>query len=171
MNAVSAWLLQGMLESSCHRGTLVVALLHKAATLRAAISHSATFPKEAEVKNRPNAGGNGGNRSENAPRLTSGQSGWQCLKCKGYHGHEPCRAGGVTCYNCGKPRHIARDCRVAPRGSGEVYALTVDEAAFSKDPTQERKYGFDPQSFETEAKADGVGLLFVMVGFVVRTVM
>ncbi|MED6165583.1 hypothetical protein PIB30_100942 [Stylosanthes scabra] len=133
-----------MQEATCHRGTLVAALLHKVGTIRAATSHSTTFPQ-----NRPNAGGNGGYRSGNAPRLTSGQSGWQCLRCKGYHGHEPCRAGGVTCYNCGKPRHIARDCCVAPRGSwessqrqppaGRVYALTVDEAAFSKEPTQERK--------------------------------
>ncbi|MED6111413.1 hypothetical protein PIB30_052091 [Stylosanthes scabra] len=88
-------------------------------------------------------------RSGNAPRLTSGQSGRQCLKCKGYHGNEPCKAGGVTCYNCGKLGYIARDYRVAPCGSGEssqrqppagrVYALTVDEAGFSKEPTQERK--------------------------------
>ncbi|MED6157575.1 hypothetical protein PIB30_024416 [Stylosanthes scabra] len=48
--------------------------------------------------------------------------------------------------DCG---HISRGCRVAPSGSGEssqrqppagrVYALTVDQEAFSKDPTQERK--------------------------------
>ncbi|MED6133855.1 hypothetical protein PIB30_032204 [Stylosanthes scabra] len=107
------------------------------------------FSQGGRSQNRPNAGGNGGNRSGNATRLTSGQGGWECLRCKGYHGHEPCRAGGITCYNYGKPGHIARDCRVAPRGSGEssqrqpltgrVYALTVDEAAFSKEPAKARK--------------------------------
>ncbi|MED6134767.1 hypothetical protein PIB30_040033 [Stylosanthes scabra] len=84
-----------------------------------------------------------------APRLMSGQSERQCLKCKGYHGNEPCRAGGIVCYNCGKPGNIARECRIAPHGSGEpsqrqppagrVYALTVDEAAFSKEPATGRK--------------------------------
>ncbi|MED6222435.1 hypothetical protein PIB30_064423 [Stylosanthes scabra] len=53
MNAVSVWLLRGMLEATCHRGTLVAVLLHKVATLRAAISHSVTFPKEAEVRTVP----------------------------------------------------------------------------------------------------------------------
>ncbi|MED6201956.1 hypothetical protein PIB30_100430, partial [Stylosanthes scabra] len=53
MNVVGVWLLQGMLEATCHHGTLVAALLHKVATLRAAASHSASFPKEAEVRTIP----------------------------------------------------------------------------------------------------------------------
>ncbi|MED6196396.1 hypothetical protein PIB30_047001 [Stylosanthes scabra] len=108
-----------------------------------------SFSQGGGGQSRPNAVGNRGYRSGDAPRLMSGQSGRQCLKCKGYHGHESCRAGGIVCYNYGKPGHIDRDCRVAPRGPGEssqrqppagrVYALSVDEAAFSKEPTTERK--------------------------------
>ncbi|MED6110208.1 hypothetical protein PIB30_040780 [Stylosanthes scabra] len=79
------------------------------------------FSQGGGSQNRPNAGGNRGYRSGNAPRLTSGQSGRQCLKCKGYHGTEPWESSQ----------------RQPP--AGRVYALTVDEAAFSKEPTQERK--------------------------------
>ncbi|GJU48441.1 reverse transcriptase domain-containing protein [Tanacetum coccineum] len=41
----------------------------------------------------------------------------KCTTCKFYHPPEaPCR----TCFNCNRPRHIAKDCRVVPRNVNPV---------------------------------------------------
>ncbi|MED6126292.1 hypothetical protein PIB30_076966 [Stylosanthes scabra] len=138
--AIGVWPLQGMLGATCHRGTLVAALLHKATTLRAAISHSATLPKEVEVRTVPTLVGT------------------KVIVREMFHDSHQDRAEGsvrgakstmaMSRVGLGQPL-LQLDCRVSPSGSGEssqrqppagrVYALTVNEAAFSKEPTQERK--------------------------------
>ncbi|MED6188545.1 hypothetical protein PIB30_086980 [Stylosanthes scabra] len=74
--------------------------------------------------NRPNNDGNGNQRQSNAPRFPQG-----------------------NCYNCEKPGHQARDCLMGKSGPGQpsqrqpagrVFALNVEEVAFSKDPNQQQ---------------------------------
>ncbi|GKF20550.1 retrotransposon protein, putative, ty3-gypsy subclass [Tanacetum coccineum] len=41
----------------------------------------------------------------------------KCTTCNSYHAPEgPCR----TCFNCNRPGHLARDCRVVPRNVNPI---------------------------------------------------
>ncbi|RYR78853.1 hypothetical protein Ahy_A01g003714 isoform B [Arachis hypogaea] len=54
---------------------------------------------------------NDNRRGQDSKEQTSTQpEDLKCLRCKKYHPNRPYKAGLGVCYQCGKPRHISRDC-------------------------------------------------------------
>ncbi|GJZ61468.1 putative reverse transcriptase domain-containing protein [Tanacetum coccineum] len=113
-------------------------------TIQKAMQIAGTLTDEAlrnrSIKNNPQKRGNGGEPSKdmnvrddnkmtktgNAYAKTTNLVGRENTgtvpKCTTYNTHHSPRAPCLTCFNCNRPRHFAKDCRVVPRNVNPINA-------------------------------------------------